>query len=75
MMALIEAELAEELQSQAPLPAAGSGRVSRRVRHFPIPPAVDIRPTSAAPTIRSTSSPATGPACSTASRASSPNTS
>jgi hypothetical protein len=49
--------------------------VSRRVRHFPIPPAVDIRPTSAAPTIRSTSSPATGPACCTASRASSPNTS
>jgi [protein-PII] uridylyltransferase len=44
MMALIETELAGELQSQAPLPAPGSGRVSRRVRHFPIPPAVDIRP-------------------------------
>ncbi len=44
MIALIESELAEELQSQAPLPPAGSGRVSRRVKHFPISPAVDIRP-------------------------------
>jgi [protein-PII] uridylyltransferase len=44
LMALIETELAEELQSQAPLPPPGTGRVSRRVRHFPIPPAVDIRP-------------------------------
>jgi [protein-PII] uridylyltransferase len=44
MMALIESELTDELQSQAPLPAPGSGRVSRRVRHFPIPPAIDIRP-------------------------------
>ena len=44
MMALIESELTGELQSQAPLPPPGSGRVSRRVRHFPIPPAVEIRP-------------------------------
>jgi [protein-PII] uridylyltransferase len=44
MMALIESELAEELQSQAPLPPPRGGRLSRRVRHFPIPPAVDIRP-------------------------------
>ena len=44
MMALIESELAAELQSQAPLPPPGAGRVSRRVRHFPIPPAVDLRP-------------------------------
>ncbi len=44
LMALIETELAAELQSQAPLPPPGSGRVSRRVRHFPIPPAVDLRP-------------------------------
>jgi [protein-PII] uridylyltransferase len=44
MMALIESELAAELQSEAPLPAPGSGRLARRVRHFPIPPAVDIRP-------------------------------
>ncbi|MGH9577658.1 MAG: hypothetical protein ACRD3R_09485, partial [Terriglobales bacterium] len=44
LMALIESELEAELQSQAPLPPPGSGRASRRVRHFPIPPAVDIRP-------------------------------
>jgi len=44
MMSLIEGELAGELNSDAPLPPPGSGRVSRRVRHFPIAPAVDIRP-------------------------------
>ena len=44
LMALIESELAMELQSQAPLPQPGGGRVSRRVRHFPIPPVVDVRP-------------------------------
>ena len=44
LMAMIETELAQELQSQNPLPPPGTGRVSRRVRHFPIPPAVDIRP-------------------------------
>jgi [protein-PII] uridylyltransferase len=44
MMALIESELTEELQAEGALQPPGSGRVSRRVRHFPIPPAVDIRP-------------------------------
>ncbi len=44
MMAMIESELTENLQSQAPLSPPRGGRVSRRVRHFPIPPAVDIRP-------------------------------
>ena len=44
LMALIESELAAELQSEAPLLPSGGGRVSRRVRHFPIAPAVDIRP-------------------------------
>ena len=44
MMALIETELTDELQSQAPLPPPGTSRVSRHVRHFPISPAVDIRP-------------------------------
>ncbi|MGH8705041.1 MAG: HD domain-containing protein, partial [Burkholderiales bacterium] len=44
LIALIESELAAELQSQAPLGAPRGGRVSRRVRHFPISPAVDIRP-------------------------------
>ena len=44
LMALIESELTAELQSQAPLGPPSSGRVSRRVRHFPIPPAVEVRP-------------------------------
>jgi [protein-PII] uridylyltransferase len=43
-IAMIEAELGEELQSDAPLGAPRGGRLSRRVRHFPISPAVDIRP-------------------------------
>ncbi len=44
MISLIEAELAEEVQSQAPLAPPRGGRLSRRVRHFPISPSVDIRP-------------------------------
>ena len=44
LMALIESDLAAELQSRAPLAAPRGGRLSRQVRHFPIPPAVDIRP-------------------------------
>ena len=44
MISLIEAELAEEVQSQAPLGPPRGGRLSRRVRHFPISPSVDIRP-------------------------------
>ena len=44
MMALIESELVGELQSQAPLLPPRGGRVSRHVRHFPIPPAVEVRP-------------------------------
>ncbi|HYR35634.1 MAG TPA: [protein-PII] uridylyltransferase [Burkholderiales bacterium] len=43
-IAMIEAELAEELRSDAPLGAPRGGRLSRRVRHFPISPSVDIRP-------------------------------
>src|SRR5213078_3494992 len=43
-IAMIEAELADELKSDAPLGAPGGGRLSRRVRHFPITPVVDIRP-------------------------------
>jgi [protein-PII] uridylyltransferase len=44
MISRIEKELAEELESQAPLGPPRSGRLSRRVRHFPISPTVDIRP-------------------------------
>ncbi len=44
MISLIETELAEELQSDRPLAPPREGRLSRRVRHFPIKPVVDIRP-------------------------------
>jgi len=44
MIAAIESELAIELQSDAPLAPPRGGRLSRRVRHFPISPVVDIRP-------------------------------
>ena len=44
MISLIETELALELQSNAPLAPSARGRISRRVRHFPVTPSVDIRP-------------------------------
>jgi [protein-PII] uridylyltransferase len=44
MIGIIESELAREVESQAALAPPRGGRVSRRVRHFPISPAVDIRP-------------------------------
>jgi [protein-PII] uridylyltransferase len=44
LLALIETQLQEELQSRAPLPPPRGGRLSRRVRHFPISPVVDLRP-------------------------------
>jgi [protein-PII] uridylyltransferase len=44
MIGLIESELAVELESRAPLAPPRGGRLSRRVRHFPISPAVDLRP-------------------------------
>jgi [protein-PII] uridylyltransferase len=44
LISMIEAELAEDLEKQGPLPAPRGGRLSRRVRHFPISPVVDIRP-------------------------------
>jgi len=43
-ISMIEAELAVEAQSDAPLPPRRGGRLSRRVRHFPISPSVDLRP-------------------------------
>jgi [protein-PII] uridylyltransferase len=43
-IAMIETDLVAELQSDAPLSPPRGGRLSRRVRHFPISPAVDIRP-------------------------------
>jgi [protein-PII] uridylyltransferase len=44
MLEAIEQELPEELQSQAALPPPRGGRLSRRVRHFPISPVVNLRP-------------------------------
>ncbi len=44
MLNLLETELAAELESEAPLAPPRGGRLSRRVRHFPISPSVDIRP-------------------------------
>jgi len=43
-IAMIESELAEELRSDTPLGPPHGGRLSRRVRHFPISPSVNIRP-------------------------------
>jgi [protein-PII] uridylyltransferase len=43
-IAMIETELAAEVQSGAPLGPPRGGRLSRRVRHFPISPRVDVRP-------------------------------
>ena len=44
LIRLVETELAAELESQAPLGAPRGGRISRRVRNYPISPMVDIRP-------------------------------
>jgi [protein-PII] uridylyltransferase len=44
LISMIEAGLAEEVSSGAALAPPRGGRLSRRVRHFPISPAVDIRP-------------------------------
>src|SRR3989475_449289 len=44
MITQIESELADWLANQAPLPQPVQGRVSRRVKHFPIAPEVRIVP-------------------------------
>ena len=41
---MIEADLDRTLQERGPLPPPGKGRVSRRVRSFPVAPRVDLRP-------------------------------
>ena len=41
---MVEAELPQAIASQAELPAPRLGRVSRRVKSFPIAPRVDLRP-------------------------------
>jgi len=44
MISLVETQAAEALASTGPLPAPGRGRVSRRVKSFPVQPRVSLRP-------------------------------
>jgi [protein-PII] uridylyltransferase len=44
LTALVEAELARTVEQAGALPAPGKGRVSRRVKSFPVAPRVDLRP-------------------------------
>ena len=41
---LMETGLAQTIQDQGPLPAPRRGRVSRRVKSFPVAPRVDLAP-------------------------------
>ena len=41
---MVEAELARTIEAQGELPAPSRGRVSRRVKSFPITPRVDLKP-------------------------------
>jgi [protein-PII] uridylyltransferase len=43
-LAMVESELPAAIDTDAPLPAPRLGRVSRRVRSFPIAPRIDLRP-------------------------------
>ena len=44
LMTMVEAELARTIEAAGPLPPPSRGRVSRRVKSFPITPRVDLRP-------------------------------
>ena len=44
MAAMVEADLGRTLEEQGPLPQPGKGRVSRRVKSFPVTPRVDLYP-------------------------------
>ena len=44
LISLVETQLAAALASQGPLPEPSKGRVSRRVRSFPITPRISLRP-------------------------------
>jgi [protein-PII] uridylyltransferase len=44
LCSMVESELANTIAAAGPLPAPSRGRVSRRVKSFPIPPRVDLRP-------------------------------
>ncbi len=44
LVSMVESELAQTLDKAGPLPAPSRGRVSRRVKSFPVAPRVDLRP-------------------------------
>jgi [protein-PII] uridylyltransferase len=44
LITIVESELQHTLEQAGPLPAPGRGRVSRRVKSFPIPPRVQLAP-------------------------------
>ena len=44
LISLVETQLAQALQNEAPLPEPRRGRISRRVRSFPVTPRVTLRP-------------------------------
>jgi [protein-PII] uridylyltransferase len=44
LASMVEVDLARTIENPGPLPAPGKGRVSRRVKSFPIAPRVDLRP-------------------------------
>lgn len=44
LCSMVESELANTIAAAGPLPPPSRGRVSRRVKSFPIPPRVDLRP-------------------------------
>ncbi|MDO8767899.1 MAG: [protein-PII] uridylyltransferase [Burkholderiaceae bacterium] len=44
LTSMVEAELARTVEAQGVLPAPSRGRVSRRVKSFPITPRVDLKP-------------------------------
>ena len=44
LAAMVEADLNRTIENPGPLPLPGKGRVSRRVKSFPIAPRVDLRP-------------------------------
>lgn len=44
LIQMVETELAQTIVQAGPLPAPGRGRVSRRVKSFPVAPRIDLRP-------------------------------
>jgi [protein-PII] uridylyltransferase len=44
LASMVEADLARTIENPGPLPAPAKGRVSRRVKSFPVAPRVDLRP-------------------------------